>query len=175
MFMKGVRRWGKRKVLFRNNALIQYKNIWCAIFPTSSSKKWEIQPAGLMSAGYFFALATGRFMLSCGRRRCTERKTPRRYDPTGARNFCENEAYAVASFASAVFSSVFGAALAAMARALRPFLLRAFPNDPRARLPLSVLLSPRPIGYSFHIHCYWAKISIYQEEPLYWYWQKLQA
>ncbi|MFZ9012230.1 MAG: hypothetical protein ACO20W_10100, partial [Anaerohalosphaeraceae bacterium] len=80
----------------------------------------------------------------------TKRKTPQRYDPTGASNFCKNQAYA---FASVVFSSVFGVAFAAMARALRPFLLRAFPNDPRARLPFSVLLSPRPIGRSFHIHC----------------------
>jgi hypothetical protein len=80
-----------------------------------------------------------------------KKKTPLRNDPTGASNFCKNQAYA---FASVVFSSVFGVALAAMARALRPLLFRAFPNDPRARLPFSVLLSPRPIGRSFHIHCY---------------------
>ena len=131
-------------------------NIRCGVFPASSSKKWKIRPSGFVSAGYFYALSTGPFTGNGDWGSCTKRKTPHRYDPTGASNVCKNEAYA---FASAVFSSVFGVAFAAMARALRPFLLRAFPNDPRARLPFSVLLSPRPIGRSFHIHCYWPGFS----------------
>jgi hypothetical protein len=50
---------------------------------------------------------------------------------------------------SAGFASFFGAA-AALARALSLSLSLELPNDPRVRLPFSVLLSPRPIGGSFH-------------------------
>jgi len=56
--------------------------------------------------------------------------------------------YAVASVVSC---SVLGAALAALALAFRPDLFLALPNDPRARLPFAVLLSPRPMYGSFRI------------------------
>jgi hypothetical protein len=79
--------------------------------------------------------------------------------------------YADASLFSAA-SLAFGFAAAVLARALSFSLSLELPNDPRQRLPLAVLLSPRPIGVPF-IYLY--ILFVRQGGILYRFRRKMQA